>query len=279
MPLDKHLHIIAANRSGNTCLSNVFYKQPFKLANITEGVPSHWLRLMITSSSPGVLNNDEYSLKIEIEAGAKVHLTTQGYQRIFSMKNTASQHMDILMEDSASLCFLPHPSVPHAESSFSSATNIYLNDHHHLICSEIITCGRKLSGEAFKFKQYHSVTNVFLNNKIVVKENVLLEPLSVNVHAIGQLEGYSHQSTLLFIDDSVDMKEIAELCSFRLSSAEGVTLGISALPLNGLIFRMLGYKAEQLFELNNLIAEIIGKKSCENDIEKKDEVSKSIVVS
>ena len=65
----------------------------------------------------------------------------------------------------------------------------------------------------------------------------------------------------------------------QLSAAEGITFGISALPLNGLIFRMLGYKAEQLFELNNLIVGIIGKKNFENNIEKKDEVSKSIVLS
>ncbi|MEP7253418.1 MAG: urease accessory protein UreD, partial [Ginsengibacter sp.] len=229
MPLDKHLHIVAANKSGSTYLSNAFYKQPFKLANITEGGPADWLRLMITSSSPGVLNNDEYNLMVELEADAKVHLTTQGYQRIFSMKNAASQHMEILMGNNASLCFLPHPSVPHAKSSFLSINNIYLSDHHHLICSEIITCGRKLSGEAFKFQRYHSLTNVFLNNKMVVRENVLLEPLSVNVHSIGQLEGYSHQSTLLFIDDSADMKELAELCYSQLSASEGISFGISAL--------------------------------------------------
>ena len=115
---------------------------------------------MITSSSPGILNNDDYKIRIKIEDNAKVHLTTQGYQRIFSMKNTASQHMNIFMDDNASLYFLPHPSVPHAKSSFSSVNNIYLSDHHHLIWSEIITCGRKLSGESFEFLRYHSLTNV-----------------------------------------------------------------------------------------------------------------------
>ncbi|MEP7252896.1 MAG: hypothetical protein ABI683_10975, partial [Ginsengibacter sp.] len=46
-------------------------------------------------------------------------------------------------------------------------------------------------------------------------------------------------------------------CYSQLSASEGISFGISALQLNGLIFRMLGYKAEQLFDLNNLIADII----------------------
>ena len=66
MPLDSHLHIIAAYKNGKTFLQHSFYRQPLKLANITEDKTGDWLRLMITSSSPGILDNDNYLIKIEL---------------------------------------------------------------------------------------------------------------------------------------------------------------------------------------------------------------------
>ena len=260
MPLDNHLHITAAHKNKTTFLKQCYYKQPFKLANITENKSDGLLRLMLTSSSPGILSNDNYNIKIDIEENAQVHLTTQGYQRLFAMKNKASQSIEVLVEN-GSLIFLPHPNVPHNTSHFSSVNNIYLHQKHNLIWSEIITCGRKLSGEEFKFTRFQNITNVYLNKKLVVKENVLLEPGKRNIQALGQLEGYTHQSTLLFINDDADMKKIIEECTQILSEIEDIMFGVSMLPVNGLIFRILGYKGEQLFNCNNKIASVIQQRT------------------
>ncbi len=257
MPLDPHLYFTAAHKNNATFLKQCYYKQPFKLANITENKSDGLLRLMITSSSPGILSNDNYNIKIDVKENAKVHVTTQGYQRLFAMKNKASQSIDVQVENNGSLIFLPHPNVPHNTSDFSSANNIYLHQKHNLIWSEIITCGRKLSGEEFKFTRFQNITNVYINKKLVVKENILLEPAKNNIQALGQLEGYTHQSTLLFINDEADMKTIIEECTQILSGIENIMFGISMLPVNGLIFRILGYKGEQLFNCNNKIASVI----------------------
>ncbi|MEP6927965.1 MAG: urease accessory protein UreD [Ginsengibacter sp.] len=255
--MKSQLHIIAGYKNHKTYLKYNYCGQPFKLANITEDKSGSVLRLMIMSSSPGVLDHDNYSIEVCIEEDAKMYLTTQGYQRLFTMTNHASQCMNVHVHNNGSFCFLPHPNVPHEASNFSSVNNIFLSENHNLLWSEIITCGRKLSGEEFKFTRFHNVTNVYLNNKLVVKENVLLEPLKKNVHAIGQLEGYSHQSTLLFIHDHADMKKILDQCKELLSGVEDITFGISALPVNGLIFRILGYKGEKLFKCNNELASLI----------------------
>ncbi len=147
--------------------------------------------------------------------------------------------------------------MPHEASCFSGADNIYLTEKHNLVWSEIITCGRKLSGEEFKFTRFRSVTNIYFNNKLIVKENILLEPLQRKVHALGYLEGYTHQSTLLFISDDVDMDKLSGECNELLSGVEDVIFGISTLPVNGLIFRMLRQKGEKLFDCNNRLAGLI----------------------
>ena len=255
--MNSHLHIVAGYKNQKTYLKQSFCKQPFKVANITEDNKSGLLRLMIMSSSPGVLDNDHFIIEVLVEENAKVLLTTQGYQRLFTMSGHARQSMKVHVDNKGTFYFLPHPNVPHAASDFSSVNNIYLAGEHNLIWSEIITCGRKLSGEEFKFTRFHNVTNVYLHNKLVVKENVLIEPSKKNVHAIGQLEGYTHQSTLLFINDHVNLKKILKACEEFLSGMEGIAFGISTLPVNGMIIRILGQKGEELFNCNNKLASLI----------------------
>lgn len=259
MQLSTHLHIIAGFKNDKSFLKQGYYKQPFKLANVTEDKRDDTLRLMITSSSPGVLDNDAYSIEIDVEENASLHLSTQGYQRLFTMRNKASQCMNVQVNENGSFYFLPHPNVPHALSNFSAINNINLCRNHHLVWSEIITCGRKLSGEEFQFTKYHNLTNIYINKKLVVKENVLLAPLKHDPSSIGQFEGYTHQATLIFLNDQLDMKEIVQQGRDLLSGIHDIVFGISLLPVNGLIFRQLGYKAEPLFNNNNKLAELINR--------------------
>ena len=89
----------------------------------------------------------------------------------------------------------------------------------------------------------------------MIKENVLIQPLLINVNAIGQLEGYSHQATLIFLDEKREIKKLVKMITEFLSGKEGIEFGITTAPTNGIILRLLGFKAEQLFELLQNIAD------------------------
>jgi urease accessory protein len=165
------------------------------------------------------------------------------------MKTGASQQMKVHVADDASFCFLPHPSVPHEQSSFVSRNNFYLGTNSNLVFGEVLTCGRKLNGELFRFTKYQSITQVFINNKLVIKENLLMQPALVNVNSIGQLEGYTHQASMIWLQEDVDVKIVQEELLALLSSEMNIEYGVTATPVNGLIVRLLGNGAEQLYEL------------------------------
>ena len=105
------------------------------------------------------------------------------------------------MQNNYFICYLPHLSVPHEGSDFTARNKIYLVDNCSLVWGEVLTCGRKLNGEVFLFSKYHNVTEIFLNNKLIIKENLLIQPGQINVNAIGQLEGYTHQASLIYLDN------------------------------------------------------------------------------
>jgi len=257
IPLTAQLHISIGNRNGSSYLKEAYCTTPFKVANITGDRTAIDLQLMIMSASPGMLDGDVYDMKIHIGKNCALRLHTQAYQRLFTMKYGALQQLNVQLEDGASFVYLPHPCVPHEQSVFTSRNDFFLNNHCHFVFGEILTCGRKLNGEAFLFSKYHSISKVFINNELVIKENLLLQPSLTDVQAIGQLEGYSHQASLIFLNDQSDIKKLKPLLLDLLSVHKNITYGISEAPVNGLIVRLLGNGAELLFKILKNIEETI----------------------
>lgn len=249
-----NLHIQTALANALTYLKKCYCTTPFKVANITEDKKNPTLRLMLMSSSPGILDGDEYQLKIALEENCSLQLHTQSYQRLFNMKLQATQQMEVSLAKGAAFCYIPHPAVPHEQSNFTARNKIFLVDNCSLIFGEILTCGRKLNGEVFLFSKHHTITEIFINNQLIIKENLLMQPATIDLNAIGQLQGYTHQASLIYLDEKADVKllmaGVKELISFQ----KDISMGITAAPANGIIIRLLGQKAEQLFDCLKMIA-------------------------
>jgi urease accessory protein len=250
------LHIEIVVKNGITCLKQSYCTSPFKVVNITEDKSSPQLQLMLMNSSPGILDEDDYEQKIELEENSSLQLHTQSYQRLFNMKKGAKQLMEVYLQKGSSFIYLPHPSVPHENSAFVAINKFFLSSGCRLIWGEILTCGRKLNGEVFQFSKYHSITEVFINNKLVIKENLLMQPSLIDPTVIGQLEGFTHQASFIFLDEKANCINMADTIYEFLSLQQEITFGVTAAPANGLIIRILGYKAEQLHDCLKAIAKI-----------------------
>lgn len=251
-----NLHIETKLRDGITYLKKVYYTPPFKIADIREDKKSATLQLMLMSSSPGILDGDEYRMRVDLDAGCSLRLYTQSYQRLFSMKGSASQHLEIAMEQGSSFCYLPHPTVPHESSDFVSKNKIFLSDDCSLIWGEVLTCGRKMNGEVFLFSKYHNLTEIYLHGKLIIKENLMMKPAQININAIGQLENYTHQASLIYLDEGADVKALKQSANEFLSTQTNLTYGVTTTPKNGFLVRILGYQGEKLHHCLHKIAEI-----------------------
>ena len=254
MQIKTCLNLQAAVENGITYLKKSYFTTPLKVININEDKKAHTLQLMLMSSSPGILDGDEYDLKIELEANSSLQLHTQSYQRLFTMQHNARQKLEIRLDKNATFYFIPHPVVPHKNADFTVKNKIYLSENCSLIFGEIITCGRKLNGEIFLFSKYHSKTEIFINNKLVIKENLLMQPLLIDVNGIGQLQGFTHQASLIYLNEGVVIKPVITNILELLSTQKEISVGVSAAPINGLIVRILGQRAEQLFDCLKIIA-------------------------
>lgn len=250
------LKILTGKRDHSTYLKECFCTRPFKIANVREERSDPVLRLMMMSSSPGMLDKDHYRVDITVAAGTALHLQTQAYQRLFNMETGAIQEMEVRLQTGSSFTFLPHPLVPHEKATYTGYTNLYLSDNCRLVWGEIITCGRKLNGEVFRFKKLHSITRVFSGTQLLLMDNLLMQPGVTSFQAMGWMEGYTHQATFLYVDthDKVSLQETTDSLHRYLEQQRDMLAGVTRTAGNGIMVRMLGHSGEQLFECQQQLA-------------------------
>ncbi|PSR54571.1 urease accessory protein [Adhaeribacter arboris] len=242
------LKITVAQRLRKSYLQQAYCTQPFKLAPVGEDKKDPTLYLMIRSSSPGVLDGDNYQLEINLNENCWLHLQTQSYQRLFRMEKGATQTMVINLAADSFLHFIPHPIVPHENSVFRSLNRIYMAEGASLIWGEIITCGRKLSGEIFKFTFLHNLTEVYRNGRIIFKDQLLLTPAKNPLQTLGQWEQFTHQGTLIYLPKSALESSLIDSIHDYLADKINLTGGVSQIAAHGLLIRLLGTSGEQLFQ-------------------------------
>ena len=257
------LHITAQSGSphnGATRLASAYFTPPFKIANVTEDKHGP-LQLMLMCSSPGILDGDEQTIRITLEPSTRLQLHTQSYQRLFQMTTGATQSMEVRLGKGAAFCWLPHPITPHKNSIFKSRNRIHLAEDAQLVWGEVLTCGRKLTGEVFTLSCYHSRTEIYYDSKLVLLENLYVNPGVLPPQALGQLEGFTHQASLLTtagdkrsaIEEYLSRPPGNSANSGNPTHPYGITIG----PGGILVIRLLGNAAEPLHQVLKEIATLI----------------------
>lgn len=243
------LSLISSYKGGRSWLKDSYCTRPFKLANVGIYRQDPALYLMVMSSSPGILDGDHYDIDIRTESHSRLQLQSQSYQRLFNMKTGAQQQQRIHMEAQSVFSYVQHPMVPHENAVFKSHTVAHLEDDCQFTFGEIITCGRKHSGEVFRFSKLHSITEIFHRGKLILKDNLLLQPQLLPMQAIGQMEGYTHQATLLHIHTGTTNMEL-HMTALRqlLEEEQGIVCGVSLPDARCLVVRILGNGGEQLYD-------------------------------
>lgn len=252
------LKIEVEEREGQSFLRDAYVTQPFRIAPVGQYKSDGASYLMIMSSSPGILSGDAYDIQVNVKEKARLQLQSQSYQRLFNMEGSASQIMSVKIDKGASFSYVPHPVVPHEASTFKSINRVSIDDDCELTFSEIITCGRKHHGEEFKYAHFQNLLEVYHHDRLILKDNVLLRPDIMPLSAMGLLEGFTHQGTLVYLNTkNEDVEDHIEHFYKELEELENVSFGISALEAKGFVIRILGNGGEQMFDFFQKVQSVL----------------------
>jgi urease accessory protein len=104
----------------------------------------------------GLVGGDDIRLAIDVEAGARVLLTTQASTKVYRSAFPARQQLDAHVADAALLAVMPDPIVGFAGSSFEQRQRYDLEGSASLLAVDWVVSGRHAAGERWDFDRYAS---------------------------------------------------------------------------------------------------------------------------
>lgn len=261
--MESSLSITIEQRQGVSYMKNTYVTPPFRIVPVGQYKRDNAAYLMIMSTSPGLLDGDDHQLEFNLAQGTKLQLQTQSYQRLFQMRDKSTQTSLYKLGEGAAFSYVPHPVVPQQQSTFISKNVVHLSDNCHFLLSDIVTCGRKMSGEEFAYDHFQNLTQIYHNDRLIIKDNVLLQPQKMPIQGIGILEGYTHQGTLIYFNThKIDIKQYIAFFATAYSDDSAIAFGISQVQGDGFIVRVLGNGGEKLLKVFREIQEKIWNEFC-----------------
>jgi urease accessory protein len=215
--MDSRLHLSTQlNQYGQTTFGNCFYTPPLKILTLPRMATPVWpqaLPAIQMSSSPGLLAGDRIDIQIELAQQTQLYLFTQAFTRVQSMPvaTEAQQHTRIYLHEHSRLCYLPHPLVLHRDAALTQSIHISLADNCQLILGEIIACGRVLNRESWDFRYLSSRINIDYQQQPLLSDNIFWQPQQQPLNVLGQMEQYTHQACLYYINTAASKAEMQQL--------------------------------------------------------------------
>jgi urease accessory protein len=224
-------------------LTKIDYTAPYKIAK-----PFYYpgyTKVISMSATPGILDGDKLQLALTLNEKAALEYTTQSYTKLYKSKASSFEMVSNIGEN-AYLVYLPCPTIPFMGANHKSRSSHHLTRSSKLIFSEIITSGRVY--EKFSFGSIHSSTSVYIENTLVLRDNLWLETKTSDLSSFGYFEGYDAIGSLYLY--GFDLKSMAIDTTPELECA--VTH-----PIAGTLIRVLAVSADDIMNLfQSVVSEI-----------------------
>lgn len=243
------LYLRLVDRGGRTCLSDAWSLMPLRIAKPFYLDKSGELCLYIMNPSGGMVQGDHLEVKVVLEPGAQVLLTTQAAAKIYRMEHdhaSATEYFEVGRD--ALLEYFPDPVIPFAGSRFRGEIELSLDPGSTVLMGEVLFPGRVKRGEIFQFDYFKRRVKVSCRGRIIYYDYIDLRPNENRLDAAGMLEGYIYYGQLLIFSDRAD-NDLSNSLHDYLQGRTGIMGSASLTCENGIVVRMLARKTPQITQV------------------------------
>lgn len=235
---------------GVTNVSREFIRPPFHLMRGLhhDEQLDDLVTLYIQNPSGGVTQGDRFRIDLDVQTGAKAHVTTQGATKTHRMeKNYARSCVDISVEDGGYLEYIPDPTILYCDSRYQQTLHVDVHEDATAVVSEIVVPGRLARGEQFEYDRYHSTIHATHGGTRVLTDTIDLSPDEDDLQRQGLMSEYPVVGSLYVLTGSVDSHELSDAIFERLEDRPGIVAGASVLSADaGVVVRALGHTAQEV---------------------------------
>lgn len=222
---------------GRTCLRKQSFSAPIHISK-----PHHdesWLVVNLASPSPGLLSGDRVQCRAEVEAGARLLLTTPSASRIHAMKGgRAELNQEFFVRKAGWLDVWPEYLIPQAASLYNQQTTLHVEDGGTLIWVESLAPGRVASGEVFAFEEVALSMDVFFEKKPLARERYRLRAGDPSTQAMLRVFPTPYYASVLCINSLISSSDaVAQI--HQLHEGGSIWVGCTNLKERGVAVKLI----------------------------------------
>ncbi|KAK4122428.1 hypothetical protein N657DRAFT_672965 [Parathielavia appendiculata] len=162
------------------------YQYPLKLITPMRAPETKSALVFLLSYGGGLVGGDQVKLSIDVKAGAKLSLATQGHTKIFKSPSpdiVTRQAMHVSIAPGAAVCLLPDPVQPFEASVYEQIQTFRLAQNSSLCLLDWVTQGRTARGENWSFVKWVGRNEVWTvgddevaaRGRLLVRDSVILD--------------------------------------------------------------------------------------------------------
>jgi len=273
-PLPGHGQIVCHVSSSTTKPSFSTFRASYPIKLLTPKVHSPYLAAVyIITYGGGLVSGDSVSLSVETHPNVNLMLLTQGSTKVYKQRpgklfvnnniqqnggelvrpEGTRQKLDAFIHKNSILLQLPDPTTCFRDADFTQRQLFKLQDvTSSVIILDWFTCGRMSRGERWDFLKYDSGIDLFLGDKLIFRDVVLLKNDNQNSSILKKrLEPYECYATLLLYGP-----RIVPLINYIIEEFNKIVIGkINEMPELVWSASILGEKQDKI---NGVVVKIAG---------------------
>jgi urease accessory protein len=230
-------------RRGRTDVVDQYWRIPLQVLPPSYQDEDDEAYVYVLNPTGGIVQGDRLLTEVEVEAGARVLLSTQSATKVYRMDESwAEERNRFALHGDAVLEYLPDQTIPFAGSRLYRSTCVELDPGSTLILTDLVAAGRVARGERFAFDRLFMEVSVAVGGRRRLLDRLDLAASGSRPDRPGLWEGYSYYGSLYAYSPTMGA-ELAGPLAELIESRPDVWGGAGHPEPNVLVARILGATA------------------------------------
>lgn len=264
------LDLSVFNNGKKSVARDIFFEKALKVMRPVYLNGSNIPTFYIVNVGGGYLDGDRYKMNFNIDSNAKVILTSQGATKIYkTLKDHVEQYQTFNIKDNGYAEYVGDPIIAFENAKFYQHNTFNLSQNAALFYTDILTPGYSKEDKTFSYTYMHLLNEVYVDDTLVVFDNMLLDPKKNNVNDIGYMENYTHLGSCYFIHPQVNQKFIDSVYDQikHFQQEYDCRFGITQLPTHGFTIRILSNKTQVIEKILTTLQSYVLKQIFDRDLD------------
>lgn len=264
------LDLSVFNNGKKSVARDIFFEKALKVMRPVYLNGSNIPTFYIVNVGGGYLDGDRYKMNFNIDSNAKVILTSQGATKIYkTLKDHVEQYQTFNIKDNGYAEYVGDPIIAFENAKFYQHNTFNLSQNAALFYTDILTPGYSKEDKTFSYTYMHLLNEVYVDDTLVVFDNMLLDPTKNNVNDIGYMENYTHLGSCYFIHPQVNQKFIDNVYDQikHFQQEYDCRFGITQLPTHGFTIRILSNKTQVIEKILTTLQSYVLKQIFDRDLD------------